>query len=473
MGLLVAAWVSSGLVQIIEGSNYGINGLSASPDVRVLAFTALMAVLTGVVCGLFPAWRSTRKDLTPALKDQSTNSSGSSSQVRLRKTLVVAQVTMTAVLLVGAGLLTRTLWNLAKLDLGMKPENLLAFSLAPDLNGYKPEKVAQFATQLNESLSALPGVQNVSLAHVSAFAGDTESGNITVETGPQDSLPEDQSVSKNSIGPGYFATMGIPLMAGRDFARTDSASSQKVAIMNETAAKRFFPNRSAVGSRMAFGTGDGVELEIEIVGVVRDSRHANVREEIRPFVFTPYSQNEDLGAITFYVRSTQAPSAIIPAIRNQVKTLDANLPIYDIKTVETTISENLMGERLLALLSLSFAGLAALLAGIGLYGVLAYQVEQRRREIGIRVALGASPGSVRWLILGQGIRLTVIGVALGLAGGFALARVLASMLFRVGESDPFSYFIAAAILLGVTLLACYLPARRATKVDPMIALRCE
>jgi predicted permease len=472
LGLLVAAWVSSALVQIISGSNLGISGLTANLDARVLFFTLLLSVLTGVLCGLVPAWRSTRHDLTPALKDQGTNASGSTSQVRLRKSLVVAQVTMTTLLLVGAGLLTRTLWNLTKMDLGVQPSQLLTFSVAPELNGYTPEKVAQFVTQLSETAVTVPGVQNIGVANASAFTGDTTSSNITVEKGPTDANPDDNTVSHISIGPGYFAAMGTPLMTGRDFARTDTKTSQKVAIMNETAAKKFFPNRNAVGARMAFGGGK-VQLEIEIVGVVRDARHANVREDVKPFLYIPYTQDAELGSITFYVRSAQDAATVIPALRNQVKTLDANLPLYDIKTVETVIAENLVGERVMALLSLCFGGLAALLAGIGLYGVLAYQVVQRRREIGIRVALGASPQNVRWRVMGQGLRLTGLGIVLGLAGGYALARLLTSLLFGVVGSDPVSYVIAASLLLAVALLACYWPARKATKVDPMIALRCE
>ena len=471
LGLLVAAWVSGALMQTLVDS-MGINGLTTNLDARVLLFTMLLSVLTGVLCGLVPAWRATRNDLTPALKDQGTNASGSTSQVRLRKSLVVAQVTMTTLLLVGAGLLTRTLWNLTKMDLGVQANQLLTFSVAPDLNGYNPEKVAQFVTQLSETAATVPGVQNIGVANTSAFTGDTASANITVEKGGADANPDDSTVSHISIGPSYFAALGTPLMTGRDFARTDAKTSQKVAIMNETAAKKFFPNRSAVGSRMAFGGGN-VKLEIEIVGVVRDAKHANVREDVKPFVYIPYTQDEELGTITFYVRSAQDAATVIPALRNQVNKLDPNLPLYNIKTVETVIAENLMGERLLAWLSLCFGGLAALLAGIGLYGVLAYQVVQRRREIGIRMALGASPQNVRWLVLGQGLRLTGLGIVLGLVGGYALAKVLTSMLFGVAGSDPVSYVIAASLLLGVALLACYWPARKATKVDPMIALRCE
>ncbi len=471
LGLLIAAWVSSALVQTVaRGMN--IDGLTTSLDARVLGFTMLLSVLTGVLCGLVPAWRATHNDLTPALKEQGTNASGSMSQVRLRKSLVVAQVTMTTLLLVGAGLLTRTLWNLSKLDLGVQPNHLLTFSVAPDLNGYNPEKVAQFVTQLSETAANVPGIQNVGVSTISAFTGDTAASNITVEKGPQDANPDDQQVSRNSVGPGYFATMGTALVAGREFARTDTKTSPKVAIMNETAAKRFFPNRNPVGARMAFGGGN-VKLDTEIIGVVRDAKHANVREETKPFVYSPYTQDENLGSITFYVRSSQDAATVIPALRSLVSKLDPNLPLYNIKTVATVIAENLIGERLLATLSLCFGGLAALLAGIGLYGVLAYQVVQRRREIGIRVALGASPHNVRWLVLGQGLRLTSVGIVLGFVGGFALARVLTSLLFGVQRADPLSYLIAASLLLVVALLACYLPARRATKVDPMVALRYE
>ncbi|MFN7944002.1 MAG: ABC transporter permease [Blastocatellia bacterium] len=471
LGLLVASWISSALMQSLVDS-MGINGLTTRLDGRVLLFTMLLSVLTGVLCGLVPAWRSTRNDLTPALKDQGTNASGSTSQVRLRKSLVVAQVTMTTLLLVGTGLLTRTLWNLTKLDLGVKPEQLITFSIAPDLNGYDPEKVAQFVTSLTEAAATVPGVQNMSVANISAFTGDTASTNITIEKGPTDANPDDSQVSHISIGPGYFATMGTPLMAGRDFARTDTKTSQKVVIMNETAAKKFFPGRSALGARMTFGRGN-VKLDMEIVGIVRDARHANVREKVEPFVYIPYTQDKALGSISFYVRTAQDAATIIPALRNQVQKLDPNLPLYNIKTVATVIAENLTGERLLSLLSLCFGGLAALLAGIGLYGVLAYQVVQRRREIGIRVALGASPQNVRWMVMGQGLRLTGLGIVLGLAGGYALAKVLTSMLFGVVSSDPVSYVIAASLLLVVAWLACYWPTRKATKVDPMIALRCE
>lgn len=471
MGLMIAVWVSSALVQTVA-TGMGVKGLTTSLDARVLMFTMLLSVLTGVLCGLMPAWRAAHNDLTPALKEQGTNASGSRSQVHLRKSLVVAQVAMTALLLVGAGLLTRTLWNLTKLDLGVQPNHLLTFSVAPDLNGYTPEKVAQFVTQLSESAVTVPGVQNISVATISAFTGDTAGSNITVEKGPQDATVEDSNVSRNSVGPAYFATMGTSLLAGREFARTDTKTSQKVAIMNETAAKTYFPHRSAVGSRMAFGGGN-VKLEIEIVGVVRDAKHASVREEVKPFVYIPYTQDDNLGSITFYLRSTQEAATVIPAVRSEVNKLDANLPLYDIKTVETVIAENVLNERLLAALSLCFAALAALLAGIGLYGVLAYQVVQRRREIGIRVALGASSSNVRWLVMGQGLRLTGFGIVLGLAGGFALARVLTSLLYGIQVSDPMSYVLATVLLLAVTLLACYLPARKATKVDPMIALRCE
>ncbi|MFN0119751.1 MAG: ABC transporter permease [Blastocatellia bacterium] len=471
LGLLIAWWIGDALTQVIL-SGMGVRGLSGRPDLRVLLFTMAMSLLTGLLAGLAPAWRATRGDMTTALKDQGTNASGSLAQTRMRRTLVVAQVMMTTLLLIGAGLLTRTLWNLSSVNLGVRPENLMTFSVAPDLNGYTPARVAAFNDRLTEALAAAPGARAVGAADNAAFTDSTNASNISVEKAPGDPEPEDAHVSGLSVGPGYFAAMGTALIAGRDFTRMDTATAAKVVIMNETAAKRFFPRRNPVGARMAWGTGNP-KLDTEIVGIVADAKHANVRDEVRPFVYSPYAQEQALGSMTFYVRTAVDPAAMMNTVRDEVRKLDANLPVYDVKTVETVIAENLVGERLLAILSLCFGGLAALLAGVGLYGVLAYQVMQRRREIGIRMALGALPGNVRWLVMGQGLRMTLLGVALGIAGGMALARLLTSMLFGVKPYDPLCFVIAALTLVAVAALACFLPARRATRVDPMIALRAD
>ena len=467
MGLLLASWLSEALFQSINSGGMA-TGMSARVDGRILLFTAALSLGTGIFFGLVPALRVTRGDMTPSLKDQSAASSAGQAQTKLRKTFVAAQVALTMLLLVGAGLLLRSLWNLQKVNLGLKPEQLITFSIAPELNGYTPAKTAIFGEQLLDALNALPGVEGVGLAEIPVLTDNSSSSNVTAE-----GKPDDINVNKNWIGPGTFAAMGTPLLAGREFTRADTATSPKVAIINQTAASQLFPNRQPIGSRFAFGAGDAVRPDIEVVGVVVDNKHINVRDEVRPFIYLPYTQQPDLGAITLYVQAQQEAAAIIPALQREVRRLDPNLPIYELKTVQRVVAENLFGERIVAFLSLCFGGLAALLAGLGLYGVLAYWVVQRTHEIGIRVALGAAPQNIRWLVLGQGLKLTLLGIGIGLCGGIALARLLRSLLFGVGAVDPLSFAFAGLALLGVSLLACWLPALRATRVDPMIALRYE
>ncbi len=466
LGLLVASWIGDALIRAIDEGQLA-RGLSAGLDGRVLLFTFGLSVVTGVVFGLIPAWRVTRGDMTPALKDQSSATSASHSQTRLRKSLVAAQVALTMLLLVGAGLLTRTLWNLRGVDLGLKPEQLITFSVAPELSAYSPEKTIAFTDQLLESLAAAPGVEGVAVAEVAILTNNDVGSNVTPE-----GSTEDTDVQRNWMGPGSFAALGVPLIAGREFARADTSKSQKVAILNQTAAARLFPDRNPIGMRLAFGSGN-VKPDIEVAGVVKDNKHSSVRGEFRPFVYQPYTQKETLGSLSFYVRTRQDAAAIVPALRREVQRLDANMPIYNLKPVETVIADNLFGERIVSFLSLCFGALAALLAGVGLYGVLAHWVVQRTHEIGIRIALGAAPRDIRSLVLGQGVTLTLIGVAVGVAGELALARLLGSLLYGVGAADPVSFVVAGLLLAGISLLACYLPARRATRTDPMIALRCE
>ncbi len=470
IGLMLAAWVGELLVRAVsEGA--GAKGLSTGLDGRILAFSFSLSIVTGVVCGLLPARRVTRGDTTSALKDQSTATSASLSQTRLRKGLVVAQVALTMLLLVGAGLMARTLWNLRNVDLGIKTERMMTFSLAPDLNGYKPAQTVAFTDNLRTALATVPGVRAVAVAEVSVLTNSDVGSNITVEGGDERQNAE-AHVLKNWVGPDSFSALGVPLLAGREFRSSDTATGQKVAIINETAAKQLFPTRNPIGSRIAFGAGD-VKLDTEIVGVVKDSKHSTVREQTQPFVYLPYSQDTGFGAMTFYVRTTQDAATVAPLLRDEVRRLDPNLPVFDLKTMEAVIGENLFGERMMAFLSVCFGALAALLAGIGLYGVLAYWVVQRTHEIGIRVALGAAPRDVRGLVLGQGIRLTLVGVVIGVAAALGLTQLMKSLLYGVGAADPITFVGVAVLLALVALLACYLPARRATKVDPMVALRYE
>ncbi len=466
LGLLLAQWLSAALVQAIAGAE----GLSATLDSRALAFTFAVTLLTGLAFGLLPAWQATRGDMMASLKDQSTSASFGRGHARWRKSLVTAQIALTMLLLVGAGLLTRTLMNLSKANLGMRTEQMVTFSVAPELSGYSPARTVAFGDQLSDALAAVPGVQAVAASEIQLLAGSNMGSNITTEGMEQLGNIESQ-VNQNFVSPSFFSAMGIALVGGREFTGGDNPKAPKVVIINETLAKRFFPNRNPVGTRMTFGGGN-VKLDHEIVGVVKDSRYSQVRSEPPPVVYQPYAQEPALGELHFYVRAAQR-AAVIPALRAAVKNLDANLPIYDEKTFDGVIAENLFGERLLAFLSVSFGGLAALLAGLGLYGVLAWTVAQRTREIGIRVALGATPGTVRWMILRQGLWLTLTGIALGLVAGFGFARLLSSLLYQVKPADLLTYVASATLLTGVTLLACWLPAYRAAKTDPLVALRCE
>lgn len=471
VGLLVAAWTTGLLVSAIPDS-LGAVGLSTSLDGRLLIFTLALSVLTGLIFGVMPAIKATRLDLESTLREQGSSVSGALSQVRFRKGLVVSQVVLTTVLLVGAGLFARSLNNLKQLDLGLRPDNLVTFSIAPKLNGYTPERTVALFDQLHQNLSVAPGIDSVSESELAAFADNSASSNITVE-GYQPSEGEEMDVGRNRIGTGYFSTMGIPLLEGREFLESDNGKSPKVAIINEAMARRFFANRSPMGSKVAIGAGDKVRPDIEIVGVVKDSKHASIREKGGPFMYEPYSQNPKMGEISFYVKTKQDPAATIAAVRREVQRLDGNLPIYNVKTLETQIDESLFNDRFLTSLSMCFALLAALLAAIGLYGVMAYTVTRRTREIGIRMALGATRGTVSWLILREVVLLAAIGLVVGLPAAYGLGRFAESLLFGVKVSDPLVFIGAGALLITATLLGGFLPARKAASIDPLTALRCE
>jgi putative ABC transport system permease protein len=471
VGLIVAVWTIQGLVAAIPPS-IGALGLSTELDPRLLGFTLALSALTGLLFGVAPAARATRLNLEATLREQGSSASGSLSSVRFRKALVASQIVLTTVLLVGAGLFARSLNNLTRLELGLRADNLIAFSVAPELNGYSPQRTIAFFDDLRQGITALPGVRSVSAAEIAILTDSNAGSNVTIE-GYQAQENEDMEVRHNRIGPDYFATMSIPLLGGREFTVADTAGSSKVAIINETMAQRFFANRNPIGSHFAFGAGDRIRPDIEIVGVVKDSKHAAVREEKRPFAYLPYAQETNLGRITFYARTDQDVSAIAPSLRREVARRDNNLPIYDLKTLRQQADESLFNDRFLTFLSICFGSLAAALAAIGLYGVMAYTVTRRIREIGIRIALGATQGRVAWLILREVALLAGAGLLVGAPLAFALGRAAESLLFGVKAGDPLVFAAAGSLLALVTLFGGYLPARRAAKVDPMVALRRE
>jgi len=471
LGLLVAAWSVDSILALFP-TEEGYAGLSSHLDLRLLAFNFGVALLTGLGFGLLPALRATRPDLVAAIKDQSAGAGTGAGHVRLRKGLVVAQIAVTAVLLISAGLFTQSLRRLKQVDLGLSVDNLMAVSIEPELNGYTPERSSALIDTLRRDLAALPGVTSVSAATIAVLTDNTESSNATIEGfTPQEN--ESTHPLKNWVGPGYFATLGIPLLAGREFTESDTSLSPKVAVINQTMARKYFAGRDPIGMHFAFGAGNGVKPDIEIVGVVRDSKHSTVRQEQRAFVCMPYAQKQGLGEATFYLRSTLVPGVLAPAVREAVRRADANLPIFSLKSVAMQRDESLFGERLLMMLSLCFGILAAALASIGLYGVMAYTVARRTSEIGLRMALGATARHVRTLVLREAMTLAAIGLGIGLPAAFVAGRLARSLLFGVEPGNPQLAALAGLLLIGVMLLAAYLPARRATRIDPMIALRSE
>jgi len=470
LGLLLATWISTGLVRF-AAANEIADGLSGSLSIPVLLFAAAVALVSGMLFGVAPAIRATRVELVTSLKEQSGGLASGLSHAGLRKGLVVAQVALTLLLVTVAGSFVRSLYNLKHVDLGLQSTNVLQFSVAPELNGYSNERAYDFFRRLEERIAALPGVRSVSGVEEPLLDNSDWGSNITAEGEPAD-IAGTRDVERNGVGIGHFSNLGIPLLQGREFALQDGPTSPKVAIVNETMVKTFFPNTPALGRHIRFGRPDH-PLDVEIVGIVRDSHHNGVKEVPQSFVYIPYSQDKTIGHLTYYVRTTQDPLALASSIRSTVQELDASLPIYNERTFDEQLNRQLSNDRLVATLATMFGGLAALLAAIGIYGLLAYTVTQRTREIGVRMALGATGRNVGLMILGEVALLVGIGIAIGLPLAFGLGKLINSLLYGVKVFEALGIAIALLLLTLVALAAGYLPARRATRVDPMVALRYE
>jgi putative ABC transport system permease protein len=469
LGLVLGLWLMNILTP--EVASTGVSGLSSNLDGTILAFAAGTTLLSGILFGLIPAWRVTRTSVTQTLKDQGSTGSVGMSHVRFRKFLVAGQVAFTLLLLAGACLFTKTLWNLRNQSLGLNTSNIITFSISPVLNGYDTPRSVALIDQMRERFAALPGVRAVGSSEVPTLTGSETGANITIEGDRQLEGDEDH-VLYDSVSPAYFSTIGVALVSGREFNAGDSASQSKVAVVNETMAKRFFPKRDAVGLHFAFGGGK-VAPDTLIVGVVKDNKQDRVRTEILPYIFLPYAQQKKLTGMTFYVRTQQDPLLIADELRDGVRSLDPNLPVYDLKTFQRVVDEDLVAERIIAGLSASFGILAAVLAALGIYGVLSYLVIQRTREIGIRMALGAATGEVRALIFKEVGFMVAAGAIVGLPVAYALARLSESLLFGVHANNVDIYLLALSVIAVIAAAACYVPVRRATRVDPMVALRYE
>ena len=469
-GLGLAVWMDRTLIGFLP---LGVTPLTVSsvPDGRVLAFTFAVAVLTGLVFGLAPARQATRPELAGTLKDQAGSVVGGTA-VGLRKFLVVAQVSLSLLLLIGAGLFIQSFRNLKELNPGFHTENLLTFAMDPTLNGYKPERTLQFYRQLTDRMNGLPGARSAALAVVQILDGNEWDSSVTVE-GYTVKQGEWVDPHMQFISPRFFETMGIPVLLGRDFTIQDDQGTPKVAIVNEKFARRYFGGANAIGRHVGNGGNPGTKTDIEIVGVVKDTKYESMRDQIPYELYLPYRQVEFVVGMTAYLRTEADPENMFALLRRTVREVDSNVPVYRMRTLEQQVDKSLMSERLLATLSAIFGCLATLLAAVGLYGVMAYMVARRTREIGIRMALGASGGSVVWLVMREVLLLAVVGLAIGLPSAWALTRLVETQLFGIQPADPLTMTMAAIGIAAVATLAGYLPARRATGIDPMRALRWE
>jgi predicted permease len=375
--------------------------------------------------------------------------------------------------LISAALFAKTLVNLTRIELGIQTENLVTFSLNPRLNRYTSERAAQFYQQLTERLAALPGVTLVTAARVAAIAGSSSSTSITVE-GFTSKTSGDTNANTNDIAPDYFRTFGIPLVAGREFTAADNTpAAPRTVIVNESFVRRYFNGQNAIGRMMARGSDNATKLDRTIIGVVKDSKYSNLKAPAPPVFYTPYRHVTNIAGLNFYVRTAVKADSLLPAIRGQVAAIDPDLPIRELRTMDAQLASQMSSEQLLSRLTGIFGGLATLLAAIGLYGVLAFNVARRTREIGIRIALGANARHVRGLIVKEIAIMVGIGSLIGAAAAFAMGRQVESVLFGVTARDPLPYIFGLVSLGAVALAAAYIPARRATNVDPLVALKWE
>jgi predicted permease len=469
VGLALATWTGQLLLSALPGDP-AAQTLTANPDARVVAFTLLLALVTALVSGTGPALSATRAAVVSALKDEAGSVAGGGRQARIRRALVVGQVALSMLLLAGAGLFARSLYNLRAVDPGFPIDSLLTFSMDPSLSGYDPARTLALFEQAQHTLAAVPGVRSVSMSEIGAFTGIAWGMTVKVD-GYQPKEDEDLNPNVDGVGPRYFETMGVPLVAGREFTAEDTEGAPKVAIINETMAKYFFEDANPIGRR--FGFGRGRATDIEIVGVVGDLRTTQLNEKPPRFVYIPYRQDEGVTELTFVVRVGGDAGVAATAVRQAVQRLDPNLPIFNMKLMAAQVSESLYVERMVAALSVAFGALATMLAAIGLYGVMSYAVVRRTREIGIRMALGAERGRVQWLVLKEVAVLASLGVGAGLVAAFYLTRQVQAQLFGLSPHDPATLGGGVAILLVVALLAGFIPARRATTIDPLVALKAE
>jgi predicted permease len=473
LGLLLSVWTIRGLLSFLPSDGVTMT-LRATPDTRILVFNFVLASATGILFGLAPALQSMRLDLWTTLKDAAGAVAGAGSSVRFRKALVTGQVALSFLLLAGAGLFVKSLGNLKDTDTGFhRMDNLVTFQVDPALSGYSVPQRKQFNKNVLQQLQSLPGVTSASYAVVPLLAGNEWDSSMSVE-GHQAKDGEDMQAFMNSVSPGYFKTMGVPLLAGRDFDSRDEGEKTTVVIVNRKFAEHFFGSiEKAIGRHTGFGGAPGTKLEMEIVGVVENSLYEGPREGVRRQAFVADQQSRFPAPASFYVRTSVPSSAMFGSVRQIVKGVDSSMPVFELKTLENQLDETLSTERLIAALSTSFGALATLLAAIGLYGVMAFVVANRTKEIGLRMALGAQQSSVVWLVTREVLLLLGAGLVIGSLVAYGLSGYVYAQLFNVPAGDVWTAMAAMAVLAAIAAAAGFVPARRATSVDPIQALRYE
>jgi predicted permease len=467
-GIFVAHWTLALIMALMPAE--AAQAMAFSISGPALLFAGVLTISTGLLFGLFPALHSTRPDLVSTLKGLAGQPSGAKGAARFRLALATTQIALSMMLLAASGFFVKSLMNVSRVDLGIKVDNVITFGLSPDLNAYTPEKTRLLFERLEDELRATPGVTGVTVALVPLLAGNNWGNDVSVQ-GFEGGPDVDSNARYNEVGPGYFSTMGVPLMAGREFTQGDSASAAKVAIVNEEFVKKFNLGHDAVGKMMGSGNGYRSKQDTLIIGVAQNAKYSEVKRKIPPVFFRPYRQDAELGSASFYVRTAGEPAQLASSVTAVVRRLDPNLPVEDLKTLTQQVRDNTFLDRMMTTLSALFAGLATLLAAVGLYGVLAYTVSQRTREIGLRMALGAAPGRVRSMVLKQVGWMTLVGAVVGLAGAIALGMGAESLLFEMKGRDPAVLATSAIALSIVAIMAGLIPAHRAAQVDPMRALR--
>jgi predicted permease len=469
-GLVVAHWtlvlVTSLLPPEVQQT------ITFSMSGTVILFGIGLTFATGLLFGLFPALHSTRPDLVSALKNQAGQPSGAKGAARVRLLLATSQIALAMMLLASSGFFVKSLLNVSRVDLGFKVDHVATFGLSPDLNGYSFDRTRLFFQRLEDELRAAPAVTAVTVSNVPLLASRNRRRDVAVQ-GFKAGSDTNSNSHYNKVGPGYFSALGIPLIAGREFTDADTVNAAKVAVVNQTFARKFGLGSDAVGRLMGSGDGYRSKLDMTIVGVVADAKYSEVKQDVPPQFFMPYRQDREPGGMHVYVRTSGDIAQAASAITAVVKRLDPNLPIEELEMLPDQVRNNTFLDRMTTTLSAAFALLATLLAAIGLYGVLAYTVAQRTREIGLRMALGAAPDRVRGMVLGQVAIMTVVGALVGLAGALGVGKLAQSMLFQMTGADPAVLALSAGALALVALGAGFIPAHRASRVDPVRALKYE